>query len=89
MKHYRMISKYKGHHYFKLKEGSDLVTKVTVGTQPKKGRPYCVGITLITLSTFVSSYGWKLDDPEWNTDIKKISKKEYQEAFNIVLKKIS
>lgn len=89
IEYYRMIDPYKGHHYFKVNpiKMSDVV-KITVGTQPKAGRPYCFGITLLKYVTWTSSYGWRKDDPHYNTNIKKISKEEYESAFNLVTKKL-
>lgn len=86
--YYRMVSKYKGHHYFKVVDNQENVVKVTFGAQPKAGRPFCPGITLIKYTTFISSYGWKMEDPTYNRDITKITKKEYDQAFGICLKKL-
>ncbi len=89
IEYYRMVDKYKGHHYFKVNPiKMSEVVKITVGTQPKAGRPYCFGITFIKYLTFVSSYGWRKDDPRWNPNILRISKKEYDSAFDLVVKRL-
>lgn len=89
IEYYRMVDQYKGHHYFKVNPITmERVVKITVGTQPKAGRPYCFGITLLKYVTFTSSYGWRKDDPNYNTNIQKISKKEYEDAFDLVVKRL-
>ena len=39
IEYYRIVDNYKGHHYFKVNTRTfEDVVKVTVGTQPKRGR---------------------------------------------------
>lgn len=90
--YYRFKCDHRGLHYFRVKkikgEPTPLVVKITIGTQPKKGRPFCVGITLIKYITFISSYGWKMESEEWNNSIKEITEAEYNKAFELLMKKL-
>lgn len=81
-KFYRVISDYKGHHYFMVKSPENPVVKVTFGVQPKKGRPFCPGITLINYNTFISSYGWNMTArfKEAKSTISEITKEEFEKA---------
>lgn len=89
-KYYRLINDYKGHHYFKVGEPDEPVLKITFGTQPKAGRPWCPGITLIKYITFVSSYGWNLDGKVkgGGYGLRRITKKEFDQAYQTLLKTI-
>ena len=85
-KYYRLMSTYKGQHYFRVHTGeSKDVTKITYGIQPKTGVPYCPGITLIKYSTYVTAYGIFKDGLSKNTFIKEITKAEYDMAFKIIM----
>ena len=87
IKYYRLIGDYKGHHYFKVDHHNmdNPVIKVTFGTQPKRGRPYCPGITMIKYTSFIGNYGWNMENRK---DIKEITKTEYDKAFDGLLKKL-
>lgn len=92
-KYYRIVHEYKGQHYFKVTEGSSYVVKITYGTQPKKGRPFCPGITLINAKTFWNNYAWQVKPRNQviksdQSYCKEIEKKEYTDAYNCIIKKL-
>lgn len=89
--YYRLVHQYKGHHYFKVEKVNEPILKITFGVQPKKGRPWCPGITNISYNTFISSYAWQYTDSNTKPSfgLKKISKQEFDTATKIMLKALN
>jgi hypothetical protein len=83
-KYYFYSNKHQGQRYFKVDPFKDVI-QVVVHTQPKKGRPFMKGITLMKYLTFLQSWGWKMEESIY---LKEITKKEYEKAFAKILKKL-
>jgi len=85
-KYYKLIHPNKGHHYFRVKSTDDDVLKVTFGVQPKKGRPWCPGITLIRYTTFIASYGWNLSGKfPRGYQAEEITEEEFEAAYKTLI----
>lgn len=83
-KYYLYKSEWRGERYFKVAPWKDVV-QIVVYTQPKKGRPYQKGITLMKYISFIGSWGWKLKESK---NIKEVSKAEFEKMFEKILKRL-
>ncbi len=83
-KYYFYSNLNQGRRYFKVQPFKDVV-QIVVHVQPKKGRPYQKGITLMRYTTFLSSWGWKLNESK---NLKQITEKEYELIFDKILKRL-
>lgn len=89
-KYFRLINRYKGHHYFEERGENKLVTKITFGVSKKKGRAFCPGVTLIKYDTYLSAYKWYIDsiNEDRSPVFTEITKEEYDKAFDLIQKRL-
>jgi hypothetical protein len=85
IKYYKYKDDYSGIKYFKVGEIDEDVTQVIYTHKEKKGRAYCLGITKIKYTTFISSYGWKIKESKYCIQVEK---SEYEDAFSETLLKL-
>ena len=78
--YYRYDNKYVGEKFFRT-NGTNDVLSIVSSVQEKKGRTFCIGVTYIKYSTFIGSWGWKLEESKNIVEIKK-------SEFNYELKKM-
>lgn len=81
-KYYKFSNENVGIRYFKVNQ-SEYVLQVISHTQKKKGRPFQKGVNLIRYSSFIGSWGWKLDNSKF---IKEITKDEFEKQLNKMIK---
>jgi hypothetical protein len=71
-----------GVRYFKVKEGKP-VLQIISSIQKKKGRAYCIGVTYMSYTTFIGSWGWKKKESRF---IKEISKGKFNSVLDKMIK---
>lgn len=82
-KYYFYSNPNQGERYFRVegeKEVLQIVTKVT----EKKGRTYCIGISYIKYSTFIGSWGWKINE---SRNIREIHQSSFDRELEKMIKK--
>jgi hypothetical protein len=82
--YYRYSNPNVGERYFKVKEGKP-VLQIIKSVQQKRGRAYCIGVTYMSYTTFIGSWGWKKKESRF---IKEISKDKFNSVLDKMIKTI-